>query len=218
MDREWSASQAAHRIRRGWVNQTYAQRRGVSSDGLESCREVLQGCGKGGLLPGGERREPEAAAGHEVGLAPELALPPDHGAPDHLGREAQRPARRREIERAGSTEAEEVEVLDLRARRAEIEEADLPRLDRRPRAVVDIEGVVELMGALVRVRASEHGIAVPLLATRSDLEHLAAGEDEESPLLQGWRKALIGDDLQRLLDGKLTLRVHDGAVVPEERD
>jgi ribonuclease D len=97
----------------------------------------------------------------------------------------------------------------------EMPEADLPKITRRPRAIVDVEGVVELMGALVRVRAAEHGIAVPLLATRSDLEHLASGERDECPLLEGWRKGLVGDDLVDLVEGRLTLRVADGKVVPE---
>jgi ribonuclease D len=94
-------------------------------------------------------------------------------------------------------------------------ENELPRIVRRPRAVVDIEGVVELMGALLRVRASEHGIAVPLLATRADLERLAAGERDGSPLLTGWRRAIVGDDLVALVDGLLTLRVADGKIVVE---
>jgi ribonuclease D len=94
-------------------------------------------------------------------------------------------------------------------------EADLPRVDKKPRTVVDVEGVVELMGALVRVRSSEHGIAVPLLATRGDLERLASGQREDSPLLEGWRKAIVGDDLVALLDGAIGLRVLDGAVLAE---
>ncbi|HEX9093326.1 MAG TPA: ribonuclease D [Coriobacteriia bacterium] len=106
-------------------------------------------------------------------------------------------------------------LLEAVCRGLEMPEADLPRMPKRPRTVIDIEGIVELMGALVRVRASEHGVAVPLLATRADLEHLAGGERDESPLLAGWRKSLIGDDLVDLLDGRLTLRVADGKVVPE---
>lgn len=57
---------------------------------------------------------------------PELALPPDHRTPGHLRGEAQRPTGRREVKGTGGTEPKEVEVLDLRAREAEVEEADLP--------------------------------------------------------------------------------------------
>ncbi len=94
--------------------------------------------------------------------------------------------------------------------------SELPRFERRPTSEVDTEGVVKLMGALVRVRAEEHGIAVPLLATQGDLDLLAAGEETDNPLLQGWRRELIGHDLMRLLEGKLSLRVKNGMVSVEE--
>jgi ribonuclease D len=94
-------------------------------------------------------------------------------------------------------------------------EGELPRVDRKPRTIVDIEGVVELMGALVRMRASEHGIAVPLLATRGDLERLASGQRDESPLLAGWRRSIVGDDLVALLEGRIGLKVADGRIQAE---
>jgi ribonuclease D len=97
----------------------------------------------------------------------------------------------------------------------EAPDGDLPKLEKKPRAIVDVEGVVELMSALVRVRASEHGIAVPLLATRGDLERLASGQRDDSPLLAGWRKAIVGDALVALVDGELGLRVADGRVLAE---
>jgi len=95
-------------------------------------------------------------------------------------------------------------------------EAELPRIERRQHAAMDIEGVVKLMGALVRLRSTEHRVAAPLLASQSDLEQLASGDEEECALLRGWRKGLIGEDLQRLLDGRLSLRIRDGEVVAEE--
>jgi ribonuclease D len=106
-------------------------------------------------------------------------------------------------------------LLEAVQRGVAMPDAALPRIERRPRAVVDIEGVVELMGALLRVRASEHGIAVPLLATRAELERLASGERDGSPLLSGWRRAIVGDDLVRLVDGRLALSVADGKIVVE---
>jgi ribonuclease D len=96
-----------------------------------------------------------------------------------------------------------------------VPDADLPRIVQRPRTAIDVDGIVELMGALVRVRAREHGVAVPLLATRSDLERLASGEREECAVLQGWRRTLVGDELVELAEGRLSLRVLDGAVVPK---
>ena len=66
-------------------------------------------------------------SGHLEGVAPtELALAPDHGTPDHLDGETQRPTGRREVKGAGGPEPENGEVLALRARGAEVEEVDLP--------------------------------------------------------------------------------------------
>lgn len=107
-------------------------------------------------------------------------------------------------------------LLDAVRQGIALPDAELPRLTKRTRTVVDIEGVVELMGALVRVKAAQHGVAVPLLATRGELERLAAGEREESPLLQGWRRGLVGEPLVDLVEGRLSLRVADGKVVPSE--
>ncbi len=99
-----------------------------------------------------------------------------------------------------------------------VPDSDLPQMERRPQTAADIEGVVKLMGALVRIRGAEHGIAPSLLASQTDLEQLASGEEEDNPLLKGWRKTLIGDDLSRLLEGKLALRVKNGVVVAEDAE
>jgi len=94
---------------------------------------------------------------------------------------------------------------------------------RRPRR--DVSAAVDLMSALVRLRAHEAGIATTLLASRGQLEALAlavdpgsefepgsgpgsgpgACADEESPLLQGWRRELIGQELLQLLRGNLVM-------------
>lgn len=102
----------------------------------------------------------------------------------------------------------------IAAVRAGLELADdeLPRLDKRKRKPADIDGAVDLMAALVRLRAKQHDVAVPLLASRDDLEHLAAGDRDDSPLLEGWRRSIVGEELLELLDGGLSLALVDGAL------
>ena len=56
---------------------------------------------------------------------------------------------------------------------------------------------------------------MPLLASRDDLERLAGGEREASPLLEGWRRTMVGDELLALLEGSLTMRLTDGNLVIE---
>jgi len=96
-------------------------------------------------------------------------------------------------------------------------ESELPVIAKRRRVQGDVDGAVDLMIALVRARAREHGVAMPLLASRDDLERLAGGEREASPLLEGWRRTMVGDELIALLDGSLAMRLDEGTLVIEPR-
>jgi ribonuclease D len=98
---------------------------------------------------------------------------------------------------------------------AAVSEEDLPSLEKRRRPVGDVDGAVDLMIALVRLRAREHGVAMPLMASRDDLERLACGEKEASPLLEGWRKKMVGDELVALLEGRIEMALKNGALVVE---
>lgn len=64
------------------------------------------------------------------------------------------------------------------------------------------EALVEAMLAVVRLRGSQKGVSPQTLASRKDLERLVAG-DPDIPLLQGWRAALAGHEVQALLQGRL---------------
>lgn len=97
-------------------------------------------------------------------------------------------------------------------------EDDLPVIKKRRRQVRDVEGAVDLMVAIVRRRARENGVAMPLIASRDDLERLANGDREGHELLEGWRKGMVGEELCRLLDGELCLRLNDGELVVEGRE
>ncbi len=103
-------------------------------------------------------------------------------------------------------------IAEAVVRGLSVPEEDLPSLPKRRRPAGDVDGAVDLMIALVRLRAREHGVAMPLLASRDDLERLAAGEREASPLLEGWRRKMVGDELLKLLDGEIALSVEEGAL------
>ena len=108
-------------------------------------------------------------------------------------------------------------VLEAVGRGLAYAESDLPSLAKRRRPQGDVDAAVDLMVALVRLRAREHGVAMPLLASRDELERLAAGEREASPLLEGWRASMVGTELLALLDGTLAMRLDEGALVIEQR-
>lgn len=76
--------------------------------------------------------------------------------------------------------------------------------------------VVALAAGVVRQIAKEQDFDTTLLATRADLADLAAGV--AGRLDEGWRRALVGDPLKRLLGGDLAIAVGpDGGLVLEER-
>jgi ribonuclease D len=79
-------------------------------------------------------------------------------------------------------------------------------------------GVVELLQAVLRLRAEEAGIAASLLATSADLlvlvQRHAAGDVRDVPIMQGWRKTIAGSDLLALLEGRASVALDpaNGAV------
>jgi ribonuclease D len=75
------------------------------------------------------------------------------------------------------------------------------------------DAIVDTLMALVRLSAAENDLNPAVLANRKQLEQLALG-NQDSPLLKGWRKSLVGDRLSAMLAGEVTLRVTDGKLQP----
>jgi ribonuclease D len=91
--------------------------------------------------------------------------------------------------------------------------ADAPAMEPpRARLTPEQDGLVDLLAALTRKRAAEHGVAVANLATRKELERLVLGE-RELEVLSGWKRATVGEALLAALDGKVALAVRDGKLV-----
>jgi ribonuclease D len=87
-------------------------------------------------------------------------------------------------------------------------EADpIPREEYRGRSDPADAPLIALAEALLRARALEAGLAYELIASRSELEQIvgAARRGDEEPnvrTLQGWRRELVGQDLEDLLSGR----------------
>jgi ribonuclease D len=103
----------------------------------------------------------------------------------------------------------------IEAARQRKPEADT-RTERPDRLSPAQEAVADLLMAVVRLRGMEHSLHPSVLASRKDLARLVQ-EDSGTPLLQGWRRALIGAELQAILRGERTLRVEQGMVRVGER-
>ena len=87
-----------------------------------------------------------------------------------------------------------------------------PVLDRASKSEPNVDAQLDLMEAVVRLRARENGIAMQTLASRDDLARLARGYDEDVDVLRGWRRAMVGDELLELLAGRLALSLDAGGL------
>jgi ribonuclease D len=68
------------------------------------------------------------------------------------------------------------------------------------------EAILDILTALVRIRAEENLLNPIILATRKDLEVLLFNDDD-CPLLHGWRFNMAGRELVGLLKGELLLGI-----------
>ncbi|RDB59465.1 ribonuclease D [Gordonibacter sp. 28C] len=93
-----------------------------------------------------------------------------------------------------------------------------PELDRCSKSEPNVDAQLDLMSALVRLRAKENGIAFPTLASHDDLARVARGYRDGVDLLRGWRRAIVGDELLELLEGRLVLSLAGDELVVERRD
>jgi len=69
------------------------------------------------------------------------------------------------------------------------------------------EAILDILTALVRIRAEENALNPSILASRKDLEVLLMDDDDECSLLHGWRYSMAGKELVGLLKGELLLGI-----------
>lgn len=86
-----------------------------------------------------------------------------------------------------------------------------PEVPKERKPEPESAGLVELLQAVMKARATEEEIAPTLLATTADLQALAEAKshraDLDLPLLKGWRRELLGNLLLDVLDGTLAVTV-----------
>lgn len=79
------------------------------------------------------------------------------------------------------------------------------------------EAILDILTALVRIRAEENSLNPSILASRKDLEDLLFDEEEECPLLHGWRYNMAGKELVGLLKGELMLGIESDRLAIIEK-
>lgn len=97
------------------------------------------------------------------------------------------------------------QVIDLFNKVYKMPKSEWPEPEQPSKNLPNVDSALDLMEAIVRVRAKENDIAMQTLATRSELSKLARGQYRGVELLKGWRRRLVGDELLELLNGEITL-------------
>ena len=151
-----------------------------------------------------ERNKPRASVARDEVLV-EIA----RKAPTTLeGLRGLRAVRSRELERHAA------EVVQRIAQALETPKEEWPA-PPPPQSAAPSTGVVELLQAVLRLRAEEAGIAPSLLATNADLQVLvqrhAANDFQDLPIMHGWRKTIAGSDLLALLEGRASVALDPGS-------
>ncbi|MET0688708.1 MAG: ribonuclease D [Methyloceanibacter sp.] len=103
-------------------------------------------------------------------------------------------------------------VLDAVSRGLERDPKSIPPIERGEPMPPEAQAVVDLLRVLLKATAGKHGVAPKLIATSEELEEIARSDDEEVPVLRGWRRKLFGDDALALKRGELSLAIEGGAV------
>jgi ribonuclease D len=103
----------------------------------------------------------------------------------------------------------------LEAVAAGLADPPIPRETRRGHSDSSDAPLIALAEALLRARAMEAGLAYELLASRSDLEQIISAARQRAPepdvrTLSGWRRELVGSDLEALLSGGVAVAVGSG--------
>ena len=109
-------------------------------------------------------------------------------------------------------------VVALMAKGLDAPEDTWPDIDKGSKSERNVDAELDLMCAVVRLRAKENDVAFQTLASHDDLARLARGHNDDVDLLRGWRRALVGEELLDLLEGRLSLRLAAGELVVERRE
>lgn len=87
---------------------------------------------------------------------------------------------------------------------------EIPQARKKPDT--DISAAMDMLKLLLKIKASEAGIAPKMLATVSDLEDIALGLGDNLAIMKGWRYEIFGQYAQDLLKGRISLSLQGQSV------
>ncbi len=95
---------------------------------------------------------------------------------------------------------------------AKADTSDIEPAARKDHLPHGVGPMMELLKVLLKAKSEEHEVASRMIATTSDLEKIAATDDEDIPALKGWRREVFGEDALRLKRGEIGLAVRKKRV------
>lgn len=103
-------------------------------------------------------------------------------------------------------------VVSLISKGLDLPSEEWPEFDKSSKNEPNVDAQLDLMTALVRLRAKENDIAMQALASHSDLALVARGYTSGVDVLRGWRRAMVGEELLDLISGKLALSLDENGI------
>jgi len=103
----------------------------------------------------------------------------------------------------------ETELLPLICSAASRPAENIKPQQRPTRPTPQQDALIEAMMATVHIQALQNNMHPATLASRKDVEQWLLGSREDSPLMSGWRRDMIGTVLNELLSGQRLLQVQD---------
>jgi ribonuclease D len=97
------------------------------------------------------------------------------------------------------------------------DQAKLPAVADEQRPLPEGTAVIaDILKLALKVVCDAHGIAPRLVASSSDIESIAAGEDRNVPAMKGWRRKLFGETALEIRAGRSAIGLKNGrsAIFP----
>lgn len=104
------------------------------------------------------------------------------------------------------------EILERIGKALAVPKKDWPRPQQPKRLPQEYGPALEMLKMLLRIQASDTGVAAKLIASSGDLEALAQGEAENMKIMKGWRYEIFGREAEALIKGELSLTLQDGKI------
>ena len=110
-------------------------------------------------------------------------------------------------------------ILKAVAHALTLDKSRYPSLPARVEKPAGLAPLMDLLKVMLKMRCEQMGVAQKLVATVGELERFATG-DENSSLLNGWRRELFGDLALALTEGRVALTVLNGqiCIIPQDEE